>query len=83
MLLFSVDGMWGRWGNWSTCSVTCGDGGLMTRERFCADPEPAHGGRNCDWDNRDVGTGTCNETACPGEIAKFDLINMLNVIFLL
>nr|XP_020496660.1 properdin [Labrus bergylta] len=29
---------WGSWLLWSPCSVTCGEGGVRTRERICSSP---------------------------------------------
>ncbi|XP_066928499.1 properdin-like [Clytia hemisphaerica] len=41
-----VDGNWGSWSQWSICSVTCG-GGKRSRVRYCTNPTPVNGGRNC------------------------------------
>ena len=49
MFLFtalSVDGGWSEWNSWSICTKTVG--GIQTRQRECANPEPAHGGERCD-----------------------------------
>ncbi|XP_075041617.1 properdin-like [Mixophyes fleayi] len=41
-----VDGGWGAWQHESECSVTCGVG-QVREKRFCNNPAPRHGGRNC------------------------------------
>jgi len=60
-----VDGQWGTFGSWSSCSVTCGGGGVRTRERSCDSPSPSGGGADC------IGNSTnqedCNTDNCPGE----------------
>ncbi|CAH3155132.1 unnamed protein product, partial [Pocillopora meandrina] len=49
MFLFTtllVDGGWSEWSSWSICTKPVG--GIQTRQRECANPEPAHGGKHCD-----------------------------------
>ena len=49
MFLFtalSVDGGWSEWNSWSICTKPVG--GIQTRQRECANPEPAYGGKHCD-----------------------------------
>lgn len=49
-----VDGGWSDWGG---CSVSCG-GGLQYR--YCTNPVPSNGGRDCD----PPGVQSCNTQAC-------------------
>ncbi|XP_066915971.1 coadhesin-like [Clytia hemisphaerica] len=57
-----VNGSWSQWEAWSSCSVTCGKGS-QTRQRFCDNPTPAHGGNNCNGDNKEI--QSCHEDPCP------------------
>ncbi|XP_040298169.1 properdin-like [Bufo bufo] len=41
-----VNGVWGAWQDDSECSVTCGVGRIR-QKRFCNNPAPKHGGRDC------------------------------------
>nr|XP_058962211.1 vascular endothelial growth factor receptor 3-like isoform X2 [Pocillopora verrucosa] len=41
-----VDGGWSEWNSWSICTKPVG--GIQTRQRECANPEPAYGGKHCD-----------------------------------
>jgi len=56
-----IDGGWGGWGQWSLCGAKC-DGGVRTRERFCDNPEPEHGGTECEGDESIE--EACNEEEC-------------------
>lgn len=56
-----VDGHWGRWAEWGTCSVTC-DSGTHTRTRTCDDPQPKHGGAQCEGDATDI--KSCTMKSC-------------------
>ena len=58
-----VDGNWSPWVSWTTCSVTCGVG-IMTRDRFCDNPEPQHGGLYCDGFAQE--TEGCQRGHCAG-----------------
>ena len=61
----SVFGGWSEFEEWSECSVTCG-GGSQTRTRPCDNPEPAHGGLDCQGGNS--ASQDCNDRNCPGEM---------------
>ncbi|KAL9971012.1 hypothetical protein ACROYT_G023488 [Oculina patagonica] len=41
-----VNGNFSEWTLWTPCSVTCGQG-IMTRKRFCTNPPPTIGGKDC------------------------------------
>jgi len=43
-----VDGGFTLWTEWSRCPVSCGRTALRSRERYCTNPAPVSGGRNCD-----------------------------------
>ena len=65
-VLLSVDGQWGVFGSWSSCSVTCGDGGLRTRQRVCNNPPPSGGGAVCSGSGSQK-QSCSSTTACPGK----------------
>ena len=56
------DGGWSEYGNWSECSAVCG-GGNQTRTRTCTNPQPAHGGADCEGDANEE--QECNTDPCP------------------
>ena len=58
------DGQWGAWSKWTKCTRVCG-GGRKTRHRFCGNPAPAHGGRDCDGER--IQEAPCNTNKCPGK----------------
>ena len=43
-----VDGDFTLWTTWSSCPHACGRTALRSRERYCTNPAPANGGRNCE-----------------------------------
>ena len=43
-----VDGNWGPWGEWEKCNVKCGPGGKRIRRRYCVNPMPEEGGKDCE-----------------------------------
>ncbi|XP_059203327.1 properdin-like [Centropristis striata] len=52
---------WGQWLSWSSCSVSCGEGGVKRRQRVCsvaAECQLACGGQSEE-------TETCPTTTCP------------------
>ncbi|XP_068700145.1 uncharacterized protein [Montipora foliosa] len=46
MVACPVNGNFSEWTLWTPCSVTCGQG-IMTRKRFCNNPSPTVGGKDC------------------------------------
>ncbi|XP_062562795.1 hemicentin-1-like [Armigeres subalbatus] len=56
-----VDGGWSEWGPWSKCSKSCG-AGIRSRERFCTNPEPKNGGKQCKGDVFEV--EKCSVKSC-------------------
>ncbi|CAH3173411.1 unnamed protein product [Porites lobata] len=59
-----IDGNYTEWTKWSDCGATCG-GGSKTRTRFCTNPTPSHGGKNCDDLGPTSETVSCNPDPCP------------------
>ncbi|XP_022799542.1 SCO-spondin-like [Stylophora pistillata] len=47
-----VHGGWSNWSNWTECNVSCGSG-VVTRDRYCNNPEPAVGGKHCNGTNKE------------------------------
>ena len=45
---FLVNGDFTLWTPWSTCPDACGRTALRSRERYCTNPAPANGGKNCE-----------------------------------
>ena len=59
-----IAGGWSAWGSWSDCSKTCGVGGRRSRARTCDNPEPQHGGAECEGSR--VTTDVCgSDMVCP------------------
>nr|XP_022321026.1 coadhesin-like isoform X3 [Crassostrea virginica] len=57
-----VNGGWTPWTDSGSCSVTCGKGSIF-RLRFCTNPRPQHGGKNCQgvpYERQE-----CQKTPCP------------------
>ncbi|KAL4231142.1 Thrombospondin type 1 repeat-containing protein [Mactra antiquata] len=58
-----IDGDYSDWTQWTSCSVTCGTG-VSSRERYCDNPAPQHGGALCVGD--DAESKSCDSgTICP------------------
>lgn len=59
---FKVDGGFNDWTQWADCSVTCGQG-KKQRYRYCNNPVPAYGGRQCYGDT--ILEDNCMVRNCP------------------
>eukprot|EP00794_Sanderia_malayensis_P005644 gene5644-6340_t len=60
-----IDGGFSNWTWFGECSKTC-DGGYRTRYRFCNNPKPQGGGRNCTGPY--VDTEYCANDLCKGPV---------------
>ncbi|KAK7481052.1 hypothetical protein BaRGS_00027688, partial [Batillaria attramentaria] len=63
-----VDGGWSAYEveNVGDCSVTCGGGQQnVTSRRTCSNPPPEFGGRDCDGEDTQIDTQSCNTNPCP------------------
>ena len=60
----TVDGSWAQWGRFSPCSRRC-SGGTQRRYRYCTNPRPSNGGKDCPGDG--VEDVPCNTDPCAGE----------------
>ena len=49
--------------------MTCGEGN-QTRQRFCDNPTPSHGGMDCTGLSEE--DKPCNESPCPGKNNNLD-----------
>ena len=65
IICVSVHGNWSAWAEWSDCSASCG-GGIQGRRRYCINPPPKNGGRDCSGKGYDV--QRCNTQGCPGKV---------------
>ena len=57
-----VNGNWSTWQDWNSCSVTCGSGS-RSRYKECNNPEPVHGGSNCQGNDTEI--ESCSMKLCP------------------
>lgn len=57
-----VDGNFTEWTKFSKCSRSCGVG-LRNRTRYCINPEPMHGGNDCQGEHIEI--KVCNISPCP------------------
>ena len=64
---------WTEFGEWSSCSKTCGDDGIKSRQRN-VEWEPRNGGKEC-TDADQTETTSCNKNCC----RKFDSYLMLGI----
>ena len=62
--IYLVNGNWSTWQDWNSCSVTCGSGS-RSRYQECNNPEPAHGGSNCQGNDTEI--ESCSMKVCPGK----------------
>ena len=76
VLGFPVDGGYTHWSSWSACSRTC-SGGNQRRSRYCTNPPPADGGRDCRGPAEE--TRTCNRQNCPGKYYMLHLSLVTNI----
>lgn len=68
-LSFIVNGNFSEWTLWTPCSVTCGQG-IMTRKRFCTNPTPTIGGKDCTDLGPDQEKTSCQLVDCRGTTLK-------------
>ncbi|XP_048579836.1 uncharacterized protein LOC116619170 isoform X2 [Nematostella vectensis] len=57
-----IHGGYTEWTNFTECTVSCGNG-TKFRNRTCTNPEPRHGGRDCDGPAVEI--LACNTHFCP------------------
>ncbi|KAJ7370526.1 Hemicentin-1 [Desmophyllum pertusum] len=63
-----VDGNWAQWGRWSPCSARC-SGGTQRRYRYCSNPHPSSGGKECPGDRVEI--VRCNTKPCRGKVSLY------------
>lgn len=71
----SVDGDFTPWTSWSSCPDTCGRTALRSRERYCTNPAPANGGKNCEGPRFQL--KLCKIKHCPGKQPRVLRSNIL------
>ena len=59
-----INGGYSIWTEFSSCTVTCGNG-TRQRSRFCSNPSPRNGGRNCSHLGPNIEVKICNTNLCP------------------
>ena len=64
IIFLQVDGKWSEWIDSKPCSEACGNY-LIQRKRYCNDPSPSEGGREC-WGLSDDFQFCNKSTICPG-----------------
>ena len=57
MIRAGINGGWAEWSGWSRCSVSCGEGGIVSRTRTCTRPAPTFGGKNCQGSSTEYAPG--------------------------
>ena len=62
---FTVDGGYSMWSPWLLCDADCG-GGIQERSRFCNNPVPQPGGKDCSILGSNKETQFCNVFPCSG-----------------
>ncbi|KAL5012573.1 hypothetical protein ScPMuIL_011124 [Solemya velum] len=69
-----IDERWSEWSRWSSCSVTCGAGGVEMRMRECEHPAPQVNGRGCQ--GKGFETRVCNSdvTSVDGGWSNFQRV---------
>ena len=60
---YTVDGGYSMWSPWLPCDADCG-GGIQERNRFCNNPAPQIGGKDCAMMGSDKQTRLCNLLPC-------------------
>ena len=63
--IYLVNGHWGTWAGWNSCSATCGSGS-RSRYQECNNPEPTHGGSDCQGNNTEI--DSCSIKLCRGKL---------------
>ena len=58
-----VDGGYSTWSPWLTCDADCG-GGIQERSRYCTNPAPQPGAKDCTVLGPDKETRLCNLFPC-------------------
>ena len=69
LFVAQVNGNFSEWTLWTPCSVTCGQG-IMTRKRFCTNPSPTPGGRDCLELGPDHEKTSCQLVDCRGNLKR-------------
>ncbi|XP_032239033.2 coadhesin [Nematostella vectensis] len=59
-----MNGGYTEWSEYSKCDKSCG-GGVRTRSRYCINPTPRHGGKDCEHGFSHVENMSCNRIRCP------------------
>ena len=67
-----VDGGVSTWSKFTTCSTSCGLG-KEERTRSCTNPQPQHGGKDCEEDLKE--SRDCNLKPCPGILLLYKISN--------
>ncbi|KAL3835867.1 hypothetical protein ACJMK2_021328, partial [Sinanodonta woodiana] len=49
----TTHGQWTAWSEWSQCSQSCGSTAVQWRQRYCSNPPPRFGGRECMGDHKE------------------------------
>ena len=62
-LFCTVDGGYSMWSSWSPCDADCG-GGIQERNRFCNNPVPQPGAKDCTVLGSDKQSRLCNIFPC-------------------
>lgn len=75
LLVIPIHGRYSQWSYWGSCSQRCGRG-TQQRSRYCTNPRPKNGGRDCNSLGPGRETRICNSHSCQGKLFKLCFVHI-------